>query len=156
MSESRNIEELAKDVINNIVKAYEELRRVLKIDLPKELVNEALRETEHIVIHELCHAAIRKVYPEIGKVYDVNEAKATCVDELVGRLLETYVSRRVGAFVHSFEEHITELRLYAPLSNLNITPELLKGLYEEMVKAIEGGKLREFIKKVERDICRIG
>jgi len=60
----------------------------------------------------------------------------------VARLLETYVSKAVGIYAHSFEEHAHEPEHYAMLAELKIDAEKLKRLYTETVVYIERGELR--------------
>ncbi len=137
-----SIEELSHQVIEDLVKAYRALVELLKHEIPDSILKKVLREVEHIAIHELVHGAIRVVYPEIDTLEEEDPVLGECVDEVAARLLEIYVSRAVGAYVHSFEEHAHELELYAMLAELKIDAEKLRHLYAEVVAHIECGELK--------------
>ncbi len=147
-----SVGELSRQVIENIVKAYRALVELLKCEIPDSILMKVLREVEHIAIHELVHGAIRTVYPEIDRLEEGDPVLGECIDEVAARLLEIYVSRAVGAYVHSFEEHAHELEHYAMLAELKIDAEKLRGLYAEAVVYIERGELRDVIELV-RERC---
>ncbi len=134
-----------KQIIENIIEAYESLREITGRDIPDEILDRVLGETEHIAIHELVHGAIWTVYPEIDKIEEDNRVFGECIDEVLGRLLEMYVSKHVGAYVHSFEEHVHELRYYTSLSGLDIKTEELEELYKRVSSLLEENRLREAI-----------
>ena len=142
------IEKLAERVVRNIVEAYSVLKEVVGERVPDDVLVRVLGEVEHIAVHELAHGAVRAVYPEIDAVEDEDPVLGECVDEVLARLLETLVSRRIGGFTHSFEEHVHELEHYTGLSNLNIKAEELEELYEQVSKLVEEKNLKSAIEKV--------
>ena len=92
-------------------------------------------------------------FPEIESLYEKNEEFATCIDEIASRLLETYVSRKIGGYVHSIEEHVYELKLYTPLSNLNLSENTLAELYVRAEEALNSKEcLCRLLKHVE-NVC---
>ncbi len=139
------VKEKVLKVVEEIVKAYNFIVKELGITLPSSALEQVLNETSHIAIHELAHALIHTVYPEIEKLHDENPSLGECVDEVGGRIVETYISRKVGAFIHSFEEHVHELEHYTYLKGLRVTAKDLEELYEEVSKALERNRVKEVI-----------
>ncbi len=140
--------------MENIIVAHKILEDIIGEDIPHDILEHILDEVEHIAIHELCHAVIRAVYPEIESLYEKNEELATCIDEITSRLLETYVSRKIGGYVHSIEEHVYELKLYKPLSNLNLSENMLAELYVKAEEALNSKEcLCRLLKHVE-NVCK--
>ncbi len=138
-------EEMVSRTVRKVVEAYNFITKELGVDLPSKLLERALMETAHIAVHELAHALIHAVYPEVARLYHEDPVLGECVDEVGGRLLETYISERIGAYVHSFEEHVHELGHYSHLEGLEITAKDLEELYKRISRMIEENKLREAI-----------
>ncbi len=141
------VEGLARQVVEKVAEAYKVLSEFAG-PIHSEVLEEALREVEHIAIHELAHSAIRVAYPEIEVLWHRNEVLGECVDEVAARLIESYVSRRIGAYTHSFEEHIHELRHYTSLGNLGMAAEDLASLYSVLEKLLMEGRLRDAVEAV--------
>ena len=137
-------------VIGNIVKAYRLFEELMGIRIPRSILERVLRETEHVAIHELAHGAIRVVYPEIDALEERDHTFGECIDEVLSRLLEVYISSRMGVYVHSFEEHEYELKNYTSLSKLNIKARDLEELYRQVSRLLEERRLREAVDVVAR------
>ncbi len=140
-------------VVENIIKARDTIEGILNKPIPEELVLDTLSEVEHIAIHELAHAAIRVAYPEVEELWHRDEVLGECVDEVAARVIEAYVSKRIGAYTHSFEEHLHELMHYTSLGNLGMTAEDLGTLYSEAENLLREGRLRDAVEVVVRR-CR--
>jgi len=109
------VEELARKVVDEIVRAHKAIAEVLGVELTEKHLENALSEAEHIVIHEMVHQATLMARPELEEIWRSNPRLAECILELGGRILERIVSERIGAYVHSFEEHVHELKHYSLL-----------------------------------------
>ncbi len=142
------VEARVERLVKNIVKAYMVLEEVVGKRVPEDVLVRVLGEVEHIAVHELAHGAIRAVCPEIDVVEEEDPVMGECVDEVLARLLETYVSRRIGGFTHSFEEHVHELEHYTSLSGLSIKAEELEELYEQVSRLVEEKNMRSALEKV--------
>ncbi len=140
MMSSEDIDAVTKEVVKRILTAHEELTRLTGKSLPTNLVKEVLRETLHIAVHELAHAALRASYPEFERLIHEGDL-GECVDEVTARILELVVSKELGLATHSIDEHAYELKHYANLANLPISAEDLRKLYEEALKLLRTGNL---------------
>ena len=132
-------------VVENIVKAYESFKEITGSPIPEDVLRRVIDEVEHIAIHELAHGAIRAVYHEIDDIEERGHILGECIDEILGRLLETYVSAKISAHIHSFEEHVYELKNYTSLSKLDIKVEDLEELYRQVTKSLGRKELRNTI-----------
>ncbi|HDI02428.1 MAG TPA: hypothetical protein ENF93_02150, partial [Ignisphaera sp.] len=65
VSLEKDTENLIRRVVNNIVNAYRAIEKELGVSISIDIVENALREVEHLAIHELCHAALNSLYPRI-------------------------------------------------------------------------------------------
>jgi len=144
------IEKEASKIINNIIKAYRFIHEAMGVSIPQETVVKVLKEAEHIAIHELAHGLIHTVYPEIIEIHHRDPVVGECIDEICGRLIELYVSSRVGSYTHSFEEHAYELKYYTTLRALDIKARDLEELYRNIESLLEEKKLKEAIEIVTR------
>jgi len=115
-----SIENSINNIIRNIVRAYELIRKIIGKNVSDNILIMILKEIEHIAIHELCHGALYTIYPEINIIENKNHVLSECINEIFSRLLETYTSSKIGAYTHSFDEHLHELKHYTLLSKLNI------------------------------------
>ena len=141
-------EEVILRAVESIARAYRFIVESMGIEIPRSYLERVLGEVSHIAIHELAHAVIHVVYPEIDELYRESEVLGECVDEVGGRILEIYVSRGVGAPTHSFEEHVYELEHYSNLRGLGIRARDLEALYEEASRLIESKDLRKAVELV--------
>ena len=107
-----------------------------------------LRETLHIAVHELAHAALRTTYPELEHLTHEEGALGECVDEIAARILELVVSEELGLATHTIEEHVYELKHYSNLANLPISAEELRKLYQQTTNQAREGKVNEVINTV--------
>ncbi len=139
------VKDIVERVVENIVKTYTLLEEITGSHIPEEVLRRVIGEAEHIAIHELSHGAIRTVYPGIDELEEKDPVLGECIDEILSRLLETYISDQIGAYKHSFEEHVYELRNYTSLSNLNIRVEDLEELYKHTSRLFKEKKLRNAI-----------
>ncbi|RLE58277.1 MAG: hypothetical protein DRJ35_08180 [Thermoprotei archaeon] len=138
----RNIQRVnrrIKHTIERIVKTYEIYEQILGKQIPLEILEDALAETEHLAIHEMAHAVIRLLFPEINTLEEENITLGECIDEIFARMLERYVSQKIGSSVHTFEEHVYELKHYTSMSDIEIKPEDLEKLYSKISKLLVGG-----------------
>jgi len=142
------IESLVERVIRNIIRAYRLFEEISGRDIPKDILKSVLDETEHIAIHELAHGVMYTIYPEIDIIKEENKSLCECIDEIAGRFLERYVSSKIGTHVHSFEEHLHELRSYTSLSRINISVEELEELYKQFIKLIRRKELKRAVNVV--------
>lgn len=142
-----SVDAVAEYVVKGMLAAYEELTHLVGKPLPADLVEEALRETLHVAIHELAHAALRTTYPGFEHLIHKG-ALGECVDEVAARILELMVSNRLGLVAHSIDEHVYELKHYASLANLPISAEDLRELYEEATKFVGAGDVRGAVDSV--------
>ena len=147
MMSSEDIDAVTKEVVKGILAAHEELTRLTGKPLPANLVKEVLRETLHIAVHELAHAALRASYPEFERLVHEGDL-GECVDEVTARILELVVSERLGLATHSIDEHVYELKHYISLANLPISAEGLRKLYEEAMKLLRTRNLDDAINLV--------
>jgi len=141
---SGDISVIAEDVVKGILATYEELTRITGKPIPADLVREVLRETLHIAVHELAHAALRTSYPEFDRLIHEGDL-GECVDEIAARVLELVVSERLGLATHSIDEHVYELKHYASLASLPVSVESLRELYEEATKSARAGDARRVV-----------
>ncbi len=144
------VEEVASRVVNNIVRAYRFAREELGVSIPRETLLAVLGEAEHIALHELAHGIVRAIYPEIAGIHHRDPVLGECIDEVYGRMIELYISRRIGAYTHSFEEHAYELAHYTSLQGLGIRASSLEELYRRVEELLEEKRLRESIEVVAR------
>jgi hypothetical protein len=70
---------------------------------------DAREELVHVFLHEACHAALSSAAPWI---HDLPDEQHTAVDEVVARLLEDHMARRLGLYAHTPRQHVRELKLY--------------------------------------------
>ena len=70
---------------------------------------EAREELVHVFLHEACHAALSAAAPW---VHDLADEQHTAVDEVMARLLEDHMARRLGLFAHTPRQHVRELGMY--------------------------------------------
>jgi hypothetical protein len=70
---------------------------------------DAREELAHVFLHEACHAALSNGAPW---VHDLPDEQHTAVDEVVARLLEDHMARRLGLYAHTPRQHVQELELY--------------------------------------------
>jgi len=66
---------------------------------------DAREELVHVFLHEACHAALSNAAPWI---HDLPDKQHTAVDEVVARLLEDHVARRLGLYAHTPGQHAHE------------------------------------------------
>ncbi len=144
-----NTSKEVREIIENFIKAYEYLSKLIGKEIPKEEARKILKEVTHISIHELAHAAIHTAYPKIEELWRRDEVLGECVDELMGRILELVVSKELGIPTHTIEEHLHELKHYTNLSKLPISKEELTKLYREVIKRLESEGFEVAIKTVE-------
>ncbi len=140
--------ETISSVVNNIVKAYKFIEESLGISLSRDVLEKILKEVEHIAIHELSHGVIHSVYPEITDLHHRDPIVAECIQEIGARLLELYISSKIGVYTHTFEEHIHELKHYTLLRDIDIKPRDLEELYRETVELIKEKKLIKAVENV--------
>jgi len=150
---SEDVNTAAKEVIDGILAAYEELSRLTGKPIPTDLVKGMLRETLHVAVHELAHAALRASYPELEHLTHSEDRLGECVDEVAARILELVISERLGLATHTIDEHVYELKHYSNLANLPITTEELRKLYQQTTKQAKEGKITELINTV-LNTCR--
>ncbi len=146
-------EDMVRHVIENVIKAYRLLNDITGLHIPRDVLERVLSEVEHIAVHGLAHGAIRAVYPAIDELERRNPLLSECIDEVLSRLLETYVSAQVGGFVHSFEEHVYELKSYTQLSKLNIKARGLEELYKQAKELIESRSIGDMV-RIAATKCR--
>ncbi len=142
-----------KEVIENVIKAYEYLSKLVGGGIPKEELEEVLKEATHLLVHELTHAAIHTAYPKIEEIWEENEVLGECVDEVGGRVLELLVSKELRIPTHTVEEHLHELKHYTNLTKLPITKEELSKLYNEAISKLRNEGIKASIKTIEMN-CR--
>jgi hypothetical protein len=70
---------------------------------------DAREELMHVFLHEACHAALSNAAPWI---HDLPDEQHTAVDEVVARLLEDHMARRLGLYAHTPQQHVHELEMY--------------------------------------------
>ena len=70
---------------------------------------DAREELVHVFLHEACHAALSNAAPWI---HDLPDEQHTAVDEVVARLLEDHMARRLGLYAHTPRQHVRELEMY--------------------------------------------
>jgi hypothetical protein len=88
---------------------------------------DAREELVHVFLHEACHAALSNAAPWI---HDLPDEQHTAVDEVVARLLEDHMARRLGLYTHTPKQHVHELEMY-PVS-ISIEQYIhLAGLWKE-------------------------
>ncbi len=143
-------DEIVSRVLNNLVKAHRFVCEALGVSIPREELAKVFEEVEHVAIHELVHGVVRRVYPGMEELYHEDEVLAECVDEVGARMLELYVSSRVGVYTHSFEEHVHELEHYTNLRDLGVEARDLEELYREFEKLVEEKKLGDALDAVVR------
>ncbi len=142
---AEGLEIIAKEVAGNVIAAYEELTKLLGKPIPLGSVRDALRETLHIAVHELAHAALRAISPELVDIIHSDEVLGECFDEVASRILELIVSERLGIRTHTVEEHLYELKHYTGMANLPLDADELGELYEEALKTVEAGRVRDAV-----------
>lgn len=149
--------EEAREVLNNIVERSLEALKLLEsitgAVIPREKLNRALHGALNVILHELSHASIQMVYPELDSIREIDEFFALCIEEVGARLLEVYVAARMGLPAQSFEEHANELSWF-PVFRGRINSRLLERLYGEMTEAIRRNMFRDFVTGELRDTCR--
>jgi hypothetical protein len=138
------INEIISNIINNIIRAYQFIQDI-GISIPAEKLRNILKEVEHIAIHELAHEIIRSIYPETRDYYKSNPILGECIDEVGARMLELYISKRIGTYTHTFDEHVYELKHYTNLQEISIDVRDLEEMYRETEKQIDEKKLKEAI-----------
>ena len=143
-----DVSTVAKEVVEGILAAYEELSRLTGKPIPTDLVKEMLREALHIAVHELAHAALRTAHPELERLTHEEGVLSECIDEIAARILELVVSERLGLATHTLEEHVYELKHYSNLANLPISAEELRKLYQQTTKQAREGRIAELINTV--------
>jgi uncharacterized protein (DUF952 family) len=95
------LEKMAR--INGLIDA------TLGIELTDEDFADGREELLHIYCHEACHAALAHCVPWL---HDLPEGEHTLVDEVLARLLEKVFAPRLGLFLHSDDEFLSELSMY--------------------------------------------
>ncbi|ALL00329.1 hypothetical protein Pyrde_0279 [Pyrodictium delaneyi] len=149
--------EEAREVFNNLVEKTLEalmlLERITGMSISREKLNRAIYSAVNVILHELSHASIQTVYPELDSIREIDEYLVLCIEEVGARLLEVYVAARIGLPAQSFEEHANELSWF-PVFRGRINSRLLEKLYNEMTEAIRRNMFRDFVTGELRDTCR--
>jgi len=148
-------EELAQRLARAVIEGYRAIAEVLGVELPGKVLEDALIEASHIAIHEMVHRAIDHAYPRARELWKTEPDVAVCIEEIGGRFFETLISERIGAPIHSLEDHLFEIKHYSELRDLELGVEDLKQLYDEARRVLEERGFVEALRKVESECRRI-
>jgi len=147
----KRIDRVAKEVAYVAVKAFNLLASLSPVS--EEALAERLREAVMTFVHELSHEVIRSAYPELGTLHDRDPVLAECVDEVGARMLEVFVTRKLGAPAHSFEDLALELENYPSLREVRWGAGMLEELYSRAEPLLERRELKGLINMIIRE-CR--
>ena len=151
MGLEKRVEEVAREVVDTIVKAFEVLSSLSPIGESSLL--ERLRDAVMVIVHELAHEAIGSAYRELSALYEKDPVLEECTDEVGARMLEVFVMKKIGAPAHSFEDLARELECYASLKGACWSADALQELYDRVEPLLERGELRGFVDAIVEE-CR--
>jgi hypothetical protein len=146
----KRIDRVAKEVANVAVRAFNLLASLSPVS--EEALAERLRDAVMTAVHELSHEVIHSAYPELGTLHN-RDPVLECVDEVGARMLEVFVTRKLGARAHSFEDLARELENYPSLREVRWDAGMLEELYSRAEPLLEKRELKGFIDMVVRE-CR--
>jgi hypothetical protein len=149
----KRVSEVAKEITNVVVKAFEVITGLSPISENSLLKH--LGDAVMVVVHELAHEAIRSAYRELDTLYERDPVLGECASEVGARMLEVYVLKKIGARAHSFEELALELEGYASLRGVCWSASMLQELYVRAEALLERMELKEFMGVVVRECERV-
>lgn len=106
-------------------RALEEVERAVGVRLADEKVEERGRQALPVFLHELLHEAVDQAFPGL---FDPRDPKADLVGEVLVRVLEDEIGRKLGLTGHTPEEHLAELAGVFPHLRLSVKD------YEELTE----------------------
>ncbi len=103
------------------------VENLLGFDLRDEDFADGWEDFEHVILDEVCHAAVSHSVPWIRAL---NAQEYAAVDELMAGFLKVEIAKGLGLFVHGTTEFIEELQRY-PMEFAPEDYQHLHALWEE-------------------------